>query len=1031
MEYLQGIMAGDLQLDNFWPPSEKSQTFALTYIVTLITILYVVLGRDKGEGKEAKKANAEKSERFQQGVRLLIEDVQKKDKDHEKGDKRTEGLPEASRVYGYLWDDTHEATTASTLGIDPAHEHLVACKALLDRTVFAELSKAREFTEMAKKIAKDSTESAKRRGKLDPEQVLEKSDDEIADEKWLEEHGSTKKELAGYESGEKLESSIKLAEKMVETLGASCLQPKTIDFLKECKEFHKSMQRTKSGALKMITSLIVKDVAPMWLLSLMIGLVGPAGWAEFDRYLLSGLIASGATRPDGTWDSAKSQRLAMNLVLIVIIWMLSDMASNRLLEHVKLGFTKKLKLKFMETLMYQDFEYFEKHGAGSLQHRLNSDVERVSESLLRLPRDVIVHNWRLAMQIAVCFRLAPLDVVLVALAPIPIIAWGSRKLMKYSRKAQERGRKVQEAAMSGTHDVIQNIKTVRGFATEDFEILKYKRASDYTAVLQGRSVVVEAGCARLFFTIFLCNVAFVAYLCAAKVASGAMKAEDVGVVCVLIGLHIQGGINHNFELLPKVMEMLIPLYRIIDHFSAESKIEPNPNIPGTGPTKVFVNSLQEMQTICKSLETVKGSKEDRFDSFVRAKEGISSSTPTEKDVKVGRRLLSFSIDDEKTPVFTVDELQELRVFPLTLLFSRKQAPPKFEGNVEFKNVEFRYPVDLRKKVLDGLSFTVEKGTKVGLCGEAGCGKSTTFLLLQRLFDPEPSGGPILIDGIDMRKYNVHFLRRRICMVAQQTVLFKTTVRENIWYGMQKQPPEEEIIAALKSAQALDFISAKPDKLLTLLTETGGGFSGGQMQRLAIARALIRKPDVILLDEATAALDPVNERAVQDTLDRVMKGYTTLAIAHRLTTIKDSDKIVVLDKGKKVEEGTHDALLKIPVQFDVKEDGSKKVKAGFYHHQWETQFNEKGLTVAQMQEKIQQLQMEIKAHEAKIEKTNARMAKWRLAGKMAKYTSKFSAGHTDATAAIQEEDAEAENHEEAHNEDSAASMEEMIRTVSPT
>merc|ERR1719161_2649741 len=206
------------------------------------------------------------------------------------------------------------------------------------------------------------------------------------------------------------------------------------------------------------------------------------------------------------------------------------------------------------------------------------------------------------------------------------------------------------------------------------------------------------------------------------------------------------------------------------------------------------------------------------------------------------------------------------------------------------------------------------------------------------------------------------------MVAQQTILFKMTLRENIAYGMKPMPSDGEIEQALKQAQAWDFIQAKPDKLLQMLTETGGGFSGGQMQRLAIARVLIRKPDVILLDEATAALDPVNERAVQDTLDRVMKNYTVIAVAHRLTTIKDSDKIVVLDDGFVVEEGTHDDLLKIPIVFEEPQEGNEgnpKLKTGFYRNQWETQFKEKGLTNVKLRTKIEQLQEEIGIHEAKI------------------------------------------------------------------
>ena len=215
------------------------------------------------------------------------------------------------------------------------------------------------------------------------------------------------------------------------------------------------------------------------------------------------------------------------------------------------------------------------------------------------------------------------------------------------------------------------------------------------------------------------------------------------------------------------------------------------------------------------------------------------------------------------------------------------------------------------------------------------------------------------------------------MVAQKTVLFRTTVKENVGYGMWPPPSDEEVKEALKKAMAWDFIEEKPDQLLTMLTATGGGFSGGQMQRLAIARALIRKPNIILLDEATAALDPVNERAVQDTLDRVMKGYTTIAIAHRLTTIKDADKIIVIEKGAKVEEGPHEDLLKIPITTKIDPGSGKQiVQSGFYHNQWNAQFREKGLNTAKLKVKIEQLQTEIDVHTATIERTDKNSSKWR-------------------------------------------------------
>lgn len=311
--------------------------------------------------------------------------------------------------------------------------------------------------------------------------------------------------------------------------------------------------------------------------------------------------------------------------------------------------------------------------------------------------------------------------------------------------------------------------------------------------------------------------------------------------------------------------------------------------------------------------------------------------------------------------------------PLVLLYSRKQMPGNLQGHIKFDNVDFHYPSDLRKYALRGMAWEVKAGQKVGVCGTAGCGKSTCFELLCRLYNPDSTGGRILVDGVDISKYDVHFLRRRICMVAQKTVLFKTSVRENLWYGLPSYPGDAKIEEACRAAQIWEDLQKKPDKLLTMINDDGGGFSGGQEQRLAITRLILRKPDVILLDEATAALDPVNERKVQDSLDTLMKNTTTttLAIAHRLTTIKDSDLILVLKEGKVVEQGRHTDLVKKDVQKETDADGNEKVTAGFYRNQWDTQFQETDTSTQRLREKIEELQYQIRVHESEIAVSNAK------------------------------------------------------------
>jgi ABC-type multidrug transport system fused ATPase/permease subunit len=232
---------------------------------------------------------------------------------------------------------------------------------------------------------------------------------------------------------------------------------------------------------------------------------------------------------------------------------------------------------------------------------------------------------------------------------------------------------------------------------------------------------------------------------------------------------------------------------------------------------------------------------------------------------------------------------------------------KLKGEIEFNNVTFKYEENEKHRVLNGISFKVKPGEKIALLGPTGAGKTTIISLLMRFFDPDT--GNILIDGKDIQSYSKEYLRSRFGVVLQKPFLFSTTIKGNIAYA-NPDSHIDEVIEAARAAKIHDIITEVfPNSYETIVGEKGVTLSGGQKQRVTIARTLLKDPDILVLDDSTSSVDSETEYEIQKALREMMKGKTTFIIAHRITSIQDCDRIIVLDKGNIIQEGTHGELIK--------------------------------------------------------------------------------------------------------------------------
>eukprot|EP00747_Dinoflagellata_sp_TGD_P186752 gnl/TRDRNA2_/TRDRNA2_44002_c0_seq1.p1 gnl/TRDRNA2_/TRDRNA2_44002_c0~~gnl/TRDRNA2_/TRDRNA2_44002_c0_seq1.p1 ORF type:complete len:1022 (+),score=196.51 gnl/TRDRNA2_/TRDRNA2_44002_c0_seq1:453-3068(+) len=729
-----------------------------------------------------------------------------------------------------------------------------------------------------------------------------------------------------YRSGEKLRAKIEFVrDQVLKHLGREYIDSA---LLQEADTVMRTVSRQQRQNLRTLLGLL-SPVFPALSIAIPCCMAAQALQSVYYQIGRWQLVGEHAVAGDQTGVNYALLDLGLGHIVIWFFEILCDSYSARAAGI----FGQRVRSGVMKSLVQQDYEYFDKNSAGVLQERLNRDAEELGTNFIELPREILGHVACIFFTIVQVWAVCPTWMFFLAVSPLPIITFLHYKVEKIESRLEGRGRKLAEEAAANTAEVLKEIRTVRQFACERKEAADFAAIETLKSDSRQKTTVNQTMAGHLFGVIIVSGLLFTEYIGAGLVSEGKMTPGLLFDITIKLNFWVIFRVRELLSMVPRLRRAVEPLGRVCELLRAAPHIEQSGKL-----RPLTIATRSDLEAALANMETNTDASAKGRERLVLCQELVLSDglPPLPK----GCAVMSFECEGEERLMFGKTWFSEQNVtFPLTMLFSHKKVPTHFDGRIEFDNVDFRYPTELRKAVLNGLSFTVEPGQKVALVGEAGCGKSSCMALLQRLYDP--IAGEIRLDGVPLPEYNVNFLRSRVVIVDQKPVLFASSVRDNITYGLGRAVDDEQVIQVLRDAslwEGENGIKNKPDQILTKLGSGGISLSGGQTQRVSIARAMIRNPDVILLDEATSALDNKNEKIVQEALDRLARRGSALVIAHRLTTIKDADKIVVMRKGVLAEQGTHSELLARPIVREMNDEGEQDVVQGIYRFLWELQFH---------------------------------------------------------------------------------------------